>query len=71
MADFCVYDRNGRLSGCHKHPETAIAQARQLAHDSGGWADVEKRRGQRRRFFANGKVATIQKGRGDRHEKNG
>lgn len=61
MADFYVFDWNGRISGYHKCPEAAIKQARQLAHDSGGWADVEKRRGQRRRFFANGKVATIRK----------
>lgn len=61
MADFYVYDRNGRLSGCHKRPEAAIAQAQQLAQRTGDYADVEKRKGQRRRFFANGKVATIRK----------
>lgn len=71
MPDFCVYDRNGRLSGCHKHPEAAIEQARQLAQRTGGFADVEKRKGQRRRFFANGQVATVRKARGWLNESKG
>lgn len=61
MADFYVFDWNGRISGYHKCPEAAIKQARQLAQRTGDFADVEKRKGQRRRFFASGKVATIRK----------
>ncbi|MCI9402214.1 MAG: hypothetical protein HFF04_00885 [Oscillospiraceae bacterium] len=67
MADFCVYDRNGRLSGFHKNPESAIAQAQKLARQTGDFADVEKRQG-RRRYFATGQVATIRK-KGRNHEK--
>jgi len=63
MPDFYVYDRNGRLSGFHKNPESAIAQARKLAQQVGDFADVEKRNGRRRRFFADGGTTTIRKGR--------
>ncbi len=62
MADFFVYDRNGTLSGFHKNPETAIDQARKLAGQTGDFADVEKRHGSRRRFFAGGGATTIRKG---------
>ena len=68
MADFCVYDRNGRLSGFHKNPENANAQAQKLARQTGDFADVEKRQGRRRRYFATGQVATIRK-KGRNHEK--
>ena len=61
MADFYVYDRNGRPSGHHKRPESAIAQAKELARKTGDFADVEKRQGHRRRFFVTGQVATIRK----------
>ena len=61
MADFSVYDRNGRLSGFHKNPENAIAQAQKLALQTVDFADVEKRQGRRRRYFASGRVVTIRK----------
>jgi len=64
MADFLVYDRNGRYSGFHKNPEAAIAQARRLAQQTGDYADVVKHgTHSRRRFFASGRVATIRKER--------
>lgn len=64
MADYYVYDRNGRLSGYHKHPDVAVTHAKQLAQRTGGFADVEKRQGGRRRYFASGRVATIRKREG-------
>lgn len=62
MPDFYVYDRNERRSGFYKDPKSAIAQARKLAQQMGGFADVEKRNGNRRRFFADGGTTTIRKG---------